>query len=122
MAQTHALIRFEDETLEIVKKKDIQTKEKLINDNSINQSWNTLKKMLNEITEDIAPLRTINFNTKTRFPWYDKELHSLKTKRDSSYKDFKLKNSPAAHQKYKEHRARFQSLKRKKMIDYFKRK
>ena len=94
----------------------------LYQDNSINQSWNTLKKMLNEITEDIAPLRTINFNTKTRFPWYDKELHSFKTKRDSSYKDFKLKNSPAAHQKYKEHRARFQSLKRKKMIDYFKRK
>ena len=89
---------------------------------SINETWLDLKNLLLQITNESAPIKTINNNQKSRFPWVDKELLIHKKNRDVSYCAYKSNYDPINYAIYKRQRAKYQTLKRNKMIDYFKTK
>ena len=90
MAQTHALIRFEDETLEIVKRKDIQTKEKLINKNNYIVMWKGTKLigtllMLGSKTETADKLKFVsNVHPSSTQPSKPKPKHKPKSSTQSN--------------------------------------
>ena len=91
-----------------------------LNYSTPNENWIFLKQEISQILDKVSPEKKLIKSFKTKFPWSDAELHAHKKIRDSLYRTYKLNLNYESHLEYKAAKALYQSMKRSKIVNYFK--
>jgi len=82
--------------------------------------WIIFKDALLSIINLIAPVKTIKVKKKEKFPWEDKELHESNKEREAAYYEFANdRNNLSKKDTLANLKAIYQTLKRKKMTEFF---
>ena len=59
----------------------------------MNDKWLQFKNQINDIVDEIAPLKNIKTKYAEQFPWEDKQLHDKRKIRDFYYFESNMENS-----------------------------
>jgi hypothetical protein len=87
---------------------------------SVDLKWVKLKEALLAIIDSIAPVKTIKIKRREKFPWEDKELYESNKEREAAYYEFANdRNNLSKKETLANLKAYYQSLKRKKMTEFF---
>ena len=94
---------------------------KVINCDTVNESWENFKKLFLDSINEIAPIKTVRLKQRTQ-PWYDGEILHNTQERDKAFALFKKTKSNDHYKTFCSLRNKTQNLIKKAKQSYFQNK